>query len=374
MIPYGRQWIDEDDVDAVVEALRSDWLTTGPAVDAFESDLATVCGCAYAVAVSSGTAALHAAVASADVGPGDEVIVPAMTFAATANVAVFQQATPVFADVQPGTLLIDPDHVEQLVTSRTKAIMAVDYTGHPCDYDALRSIAEKYGLALIADASHSLGATYKGRRVGELADATTLSFHPVKHITTGEGGAMLTDDEAIAAKARSFRNHGITVDHRARSLASDWVYSIMSPGLNYRLTDIQSALGRSQLRKLSPFLKRRREIAAAYDVAFADLEGVSPLEVMPDVEHAYHLYVVRVAERDRAFALYRERGVGVNVHYIPTHLLDVYRERFGTSQGDCPRAEAAYGEILSLPIYPAMDDVTVDRVIEVVEEVWRLTS
>ena len=369
MIPYGKQSIGDEDIRAVLDVLRSDWLTTGPKVAEFEELFAREVGTAHAVAVSSGTAALHAAAYALDVGPGDEVIVPSMTFAATANCAVFQGGTPVFADVDPDTLLLDPASAEARVTRRTRAIIAVDYAGQPCDYDALRALAERNGLALADDACHALGGRYKGRPVGSLADLSTFSLHPVKHITSGEGGMVTTDDPGLAKRMRLFRNHGITTDHRQREASGSWFYEMVDLGYNYRLTDFQCALGASQLGKLPVWVLRRREIAARYDAAFADAPGIRPLAVRPDAYHAYHLYVIRLEARepgkDRAaiFRSLREAGIGVNVHYIPVHLHPYYRKRFGTRPGDCPVAEAAYERILSLPMYPGMSDGQVDEVI-----------
>lgn len=377
MIPYAHQSIDEADVRAVAEVLRSDWITTGPKVQEFEEAIAAFAGTRAGVAVSNGTAALHAAAYAAGIGPGDEVIVPAMTFAASANCVLYLGGTPVFADVLERSLVIDPAQVEAKLTPRTKAIMAVDYTGHPCDYDALRSIADRHGLLLIADAAHALGAEYKGRKVGTLADLTMFSFHPVKHVTTGEGGMVVTDDPELADRMRIFRNHGISTDARVRAEKGTWYYEMVDLGYNYRLTDIQCALGISQLRKLPRALARRRAIAARYDEAFARLPGIEPLSVSPDVRHAYHLYVVRVdparigMDRDAAFRVLREKGIGVNVHYIPVHLHPYYRTRLGTHTGMCPVAEAAYQRILSLPMYPAMTDADVRRVIDAVGQVAR---
>jgi len=370
LIPYGHQCIDEDDIQAVVDVLRSDWITTGPAVEAFERRVAEFVGAEYGVAVSSGTAALHTAVFATGLKPGDEVIVPAMTFAATANAVVFQGATPIFCDVDAETLLIAPDLVEAKVSARTKAIIAVDYAGQPCDYDALREIADKNKLILIADACHSLGASYRGRKVGTLADLTVFSFHPVKHITTGEGGMVVTDELQYQRRMVMFRNHGITTDYRQRAEKGSWFYEMVDLGYNYRITDFQCALGMSQLKKLPGWIKRRKEIASRYDKAFKNLGLVEPLVVTSNVSHVYHLYIVKLQniERDKVFNFLREAGVGVNVHYIPVYLHPFYRERFDTNRGMCPVAEAAYEQILSLPVFPAMADEDVDIVISAVRE------
>lgn len=292
-----------------------------------------------------------------------------MTFAATANVVLFMGATPVFADVDPATLLIDPEKVEQVVTARTKAVIGVDYAGQPCDWVALRVIADRHNVILIADACHAPGATLHGKPVGSLADLSTFSFHPVKHITTAEGGMIATDDDAMADAMRIFRNHGITSDHRSREEKGTWRYEMTSLGYNYRLSDLQAALGLSQLSRLGEWVARRRFIAARYDEAFAEMPGVEPLGRFPGAESAWHLYVVRIRkttaglDRDSMFAFLRERGIGVNVHYIPVHLHPWYRENLGTGEGLCPVAEAAGEEILSLPMYPAMEDEDIETVI-----------
>lgn len=369
MIPYGRQFIDDDDIKAVVEVLKSDWLTTGPKVQEFEQAVADYVGAKYAVAVSSGTAALHCAMHALDIGPGDEVIVPPMTFAATANCIVFQGGTPVFADIDPETLLLDPEQVKKRITSKTKAIIAVDYAGHPCDYDALRSLANEHGLVLVADACHALGSKYKDRSVGSLADLTVFSFHPVKHITTGEGGMITTENKELSQRMRIFRNHGITTDHRQREEQGSWFYEMVDLGYNFRITDFQCALGMSQLKKLPEWIDRRRKIAQKYNEALTEINGIEPLALKADVLHAYHLYVIRVnrdktgIDRGDFFHALRSRGIGVNVHYVPVHLHPFYKNRFGTGRDLCPVAESAYEEIISLPMYPAMSDDDIGIVI-----------
>lgn len=369
-IPYAKHWIDKADIEAVAEILASDWLTTGPTVERFEEAVCAFVGAKEAVAVSNGTAALHAAMYAIDIGPGDEVIVPTMTFAASANCVVYQGGTPVFADVDPDTLLLDPNQVRAKISARTKAVIAVDYAGQPCDYDALREICTAHGLALVADGCHALGATYHGRKVGTLADLSVFSFHPAKHITTGEGGMVVTNDGLLADRMRAFRNHGITTDHRQRAARGTWYYEMVDLGYNYRITDFQCALGLSQLAKLPSWLEKRRQLARRYDDALAALNAVAPLKVRPEVEHAYHLYVVRlqgeqlVAKRPEVFAALKEMGIGTNVHYIPVHLHPYYRERFGTGRGLCPQAEASYEQILSLPMFPRLELKDIDMISE----------
>ncbi len=375
MLPYGRQWVEDDDIDGVVEVLRSDWLTTGPKVGDFERAFAEFTCTGEAVAVSSGTAALHAAMYALGISPGEEVIVPSMTFVATANCVVFQGGVPVFADVEKDTLLMDPIQVEAKITPRTKAIIAVDYCGQPCDYDALRSIADRHHLALVADACHALGGSYKGRPVGSLADLSTFSFHPTKHITSGEGGMVSTNDSNAARRMRSFRNHGLTKDSHEREQAGSWLYEMVDLGYNYRLTDLQCALGMSQLRKLTAWVRRRREIARRYDTAFGKMTTVHPLGTRRDVSHAYHLYIIQLdltqlhTTREKVFTALRDLGIGVNVHYIPVHLHPFYRKRFGTGPGMCPVVESAYEHILSIPIFPRMTDNDVNAVTAAVQKV-----
>ncbi len=371
MLPYGRHCVDEADIEAVVAALRSDWLTTGPIVDEFEAAFAKAVGVRHAVAVSSGTAALHAAAFAAGIDPGDEVITTPMTFAATANCVRYLGGTVVFADVQPDTLNLDPANVEACITPRTKAVITVDYAGEPSDLDELDALASRHGFALIEDASHALGATYRGRPVGSLSRLTTFSLHPVKHITTGEGGMVATDDPALASRLRIFRNHGITREHQRRE---DWHYDMVELGYNYRLSDIQSALGLSQLERLTEQIVRRREIAARYTRAFAALPEIGPPGVLTDRESAWHLYVVRLrldglrVGRAEVFRALRAENIGVNVHYIPVPWHPYY-ESLGFRRGGWPVAEDAYERILSLPIFPAMTDADVRDVVHAVEKV-----
>ena len=374
LLPYGHQCIDEDDINAVVKVLRSDWLTTGPKVAEFEERFAETVGAKFAVAVNSGTAALHAAAFAAGIEPQDEVITTPMTFAASANCVLYVGGRPVFADVESDTLLLDPHSVKTKVSPKTKAIIAVDYAGQPCDYDALKEISDRHGLVLIADACHALGATYKGRKVGTLADMTVFSFHPVKHITTGEGGMIVMDNPDFAAKLRIFRNHGITADHRQREANGSWFYEMTELGYNYRLPDINCALGISQLEKLNKFVARRRQIAALYDSAFADTIALYPLARLDDRKSSYHLYVVKLqlnmlkADRSKVFTALRAENIGVNVHYIPVYWHPYYR-RLGYKRGLCPVAEKSYEEIITLPLFPAMSDGDVGDVVQAVEKV-----
>ena len=375
MLPYSRHFIDQEDIQAVVEVLNSEWLTTGPKVEEFEASITELVESKYAVSVSSGTAALHAVMYAINIMPGDEVIVPTITFAASANCIVFQGGTPVFVDVDSNTLLLDLNQVEDKVTPCTKAIIAVDYAGQPCEYDALRSIADKHGVILIADACHALGGYYKGSPVGSLANLSAFSFHPVKHVATGEGGAITTNDSKFAERMRIFRNHGITTDHRQRTQMGSWFYEMVDLGYNYRLTDFQCALGISQLRKLPRYIQRRQKIAQKYDEAFIKIPEISPLSVRQNVSHAYHLYVIQLeleqlqVDRAHVFTELRTQGIGANVHYIPVHLHPYYQQGYGMKRGDFPIAEAVYERLMSLPIFPGMSDGDINAVIDSMSEI-----
>jgi len=373
LLPYARQVISDEDVAAVTEALRSDWLTTGPRVPEFEAALVDATGARHAVAFSSGTAALHGAMAVAGLGPGDEAITTPMTFVATANAVLYTGATPRFADVRPDDLLIDPAAVAEAVTPATRAIVAVDYAGHPADYPALRAVADAAPAGpalLIADAAHSLGATLDGRAVGTLADLTVLSLHPAKIMTTGEGGAVLTDRDDLADALRRFRNHGISSELAERR---DWTYAMVELGYNYRLTDIAAALGRSQVRRLGDFLARRRELAARYLERLAGHPAVELPAISPDADPAWHFLFARLRPdalrvgRAEVFRALRAEGIGVNVHYIPVHTHPYYRERCpGVSM---PVAEAAYERLLTLPLHAGMTDADLDDVVVALDKV-----
>jgi len=375
MLRYAGQSVDETDIRAVEAVLRGEWLTTGPAVREFEARLCERTGARFAVAVNTGTAALHVAAAVAGLGPGDEVIVPAISFVASANCVLYQGGRPVFADVCRDTLNLDPADVERRLTPRTRAIVAVDFAGHPCDHEALQVLAQRHRLTVIEDAAHSLGATYRGRPVGVLQPLTTLSFHPVKHITTGEGGAVLTDDPALAKAARSLRHHGIDLDLHARNQGNSWEYDVVALGYNYRIPDINCALGISQLRRLDAWIARRRALVAAYREALADLPMLELPQERQDCESAWHLFVVRLRSetvtvtRAQLFAALRAENIGVNVHYIPIPWMTHYA-RLGYPRGQWPVAEAEYARILSLPLFPAMTDRDQADVVAALHKVW----
>lgn len=376
MIAYGRQSINSDDINAVVRALESCWLTTGPMVEEFETAVAKYVGASHGVAVNSGTAGLHAALAAIGIANGDEVIVPAMTFVATANSVLYRNANPIFADIFSDSLLIDPSDVERKITSRTKAIIAVDFAGQACDYDALKQIAKKNSLVLIADACHALGAEYKNEKVGNLADMTVFSFHPVKHITTGEGGMVVTGNQLWDQRMRMFRNHGIASDHRQREKLQTWSYEMLELGFNYRITDFQCALGTSQLKRLPNWLVRRRNIANMYNKSFQGRRDLTPISQGNIDRHAFHLYVIRVkknharVDRNLAFKLLRNLGIGVNVHYSPVYTHPYYRNLYGSMNFGCPNTDEVAQEILTLPLHHGMTDEEVAKVIAAVENVF----
>jgi len=369
-LPYGHQSIDEQDIDAVVAALRSDFITQGPKLKEFERALADYCGARYGVAFSSGTAALHAACAAAGLRPGDEVITTPLTFVATANAVVYCGARPVFADIQEGTLNIDPKQIQRHITSKTKAIIPVDFAGIPVDLEAIRAIAAQKGLVVIEDAAHALGATYKRQRVGSLSDMTVFSFHPVKQITTGEGGMVLANDEKLAERLRIFRHHGITY----RDPKYPWELEIFELGYNYRLTDFQSALGLSQLGKMEAWLTRRRAIAARYTSAFLNMPAVEAPIVPPDCDPSWHLYVIRLkldllqAGQSEILKALRSENIGVHLHYLPVPWHPYYQS-MEYEKGQWPVAEATSQRIVSLPIWPGMTDDDVEDVIEGVSKV-----
>ena len=401
-IPYGRQSIDDADIEAVVKVLKSDYLTTGPAVEAFEKKVADYVGAKYAVAVSNGTAALHVACLAAGIGEGDEVITTPITFAASANCVLYCGGTPVFADIDPDTYNISPEELESKITPQTKAIIPVHYTGQPCDMDAILEIARKHNLLVIEDGAHALGASYKGMKIGSIADMTCFSFHPVKPVTTGEGGMIVTDNEELYRKLVLYRSHGITRDNdmmqqyedqlwqstdpalqeAADMLRGDvmnpggWYYQQLELGYNYRITDISCALGASQMDKLDHFLERRRQIAKKNDEAFADIPQIKTPWQQEGCQSGWHLYMIQTMERSRreVFEGLRQAGIGVNVHYIPVYRHPYY-QRNGYAGVHCLNAEAFYERAISLPIFPGLTGQQQDYVIEhVIKECTAIRS
>ena len=394
-IPMSSPDIGDEEREAVLSVLNTKYLSMGPYIGQFEEAICKYTGAKHAIGVNSGTSGLHLCVRAAGIGPGDLVLTTPFSFVSSANVALFEQATPVFVDVEERTGNIDVEQLAEAAADlgaggkraqkwlprkntpengKLKAIIPVDYTGQPCDLNEIKEIARKHGLIVIEDAAHALGATYQGRRIGSLSDMTIFSFHPVKLITTGEGGAVVTDEPELARRLRIFRNHGITTEAREREEAGDWFYEMVYLGYNYRLTDIQCALGLSQMNKLDSWLARRREIARRYDEAFTGLPEIMTPVVKDDRSSAWHLYVIRLnlerlqVGRTEVFAALRAENIGVNVHYIPVYWHPYY-QGLGYKQGLCPIAEASYERLISLPIFPGMSDHDVEDVIKAVKKV-----
>lgn len=371
ILPYGNQWIDEKDIDAVVEVLKSDWITQGPKVKEFEKKVAKYCGAKYAVAVSSGTAALHTAYSVAGIKKGDEVITSPLSFAATANAVVYCGGRPVFTDIQEDSLNIDPEQIEKKITEKTKAIAPVDFAGQVCDLDTINTIAKKHNLLVIEDGAHSLGSEYKGRKIGSIADMTVFSFHPVKIITTGEGGMITTDNQEFYNKLNIFRHHGIVKNLKK----GGWYYEIQNPGYNLRLTDLQSALGVSQLGKIEWFIKRRREIVDKYNQELKDVEEIILSKENDYSKSAWHIYVIQLklnklkVDRKAIFDEFHKQGIGAQVHYMPIHLHPFYKEKFGYEVGDFPIAENYYNRAITIPLFPKMSNQDVEKVIETVRRI-----
>lgn len=373
---YGHQYIDDDDIKAVVDVMKSDYLTCGPKIAELEQKLCRVTGAKYAVVCSNGTAALHIAALTAGVQPGDEVITTPITFAASANCALYCGARPVFADINEETYNIDPACVEALTTKKTKAVVAVDYTGQSVELDRLLAHCHKNNIVLIEDGAHVIGTRYNGKFNGSIADMTTLSFHPVKTVTCGEGGAVLTNSETFYKKLLLYRSHGITRDEAQMEHEPDgsWYYEQIALGYNYRMTDMQAALLISQLDKLPAFSKRRKEIVKAYNEAFSKLPQLVVQKEIPESDTTRHLYILRLNPdrltigRKEFFDALAAENICCNVHYIPTYYFPYY-EKLGYHRGLCPKAEKLYEEIISLPLYYAMSDQDVQDVIEAVTKI-----
>lgn len=372
-LAYGQQWITDEDIEAVLQALKSPLITQGPKIEEFEKSVAAYTGAKYAVAFSNGTAALHGACFAAGISAGDEVITTPITFAASSNCVLYCGGTPVFADIDPKTYNIDPEQIRRKITPKTKAIIPVDFTGQPVEMDEINEMAREHSLIVIEDAAHSLGASYQGKKVGTLADMTMFSFHPVKHITTGEGGLIVTDNEEFAAKLRLFRSHGIT-NQSIPEEEGPWYYEMRELGYNYRMTDLHAALGTSQLGKIDQFVKRRREIVSQYNEAFSKLEAVTIPFQHPDSLSSWHLYSLSneldqlSANRKDIFEALRAENIGVHVHYIPVYFHPYY-QRLGYEKGLCPVAENWYEKALTIPLFPKMTDEDVESVIEAVTKV-----
>ncbi len=371
LIPYEHQWVIAEDIKAVGSVLKRDWMTQGPMIDEFEKAIADFSGAKYGVAVSSGTAALHAAFSAIGIGPGDEVITTPLTFAATSNAVVYCGGTPVFADVQKDTLNIDPKEIEKKITKKTKAIAPVDFRGHPAELNEIMAIAKKHHLFVVEDASHALGSEYRGKKIGSIADMTIFSFHPVKAITTGEGGMVVTNNKEWYEKIKVFRHHGI----EKKPSKGGWYYEIEKPGYNYRITDFQCALGLSQLKKLTMFIARRKEIVETYNEAFKRIEEIILPPQKEYVDPVYHIYVIQLrlsmlkAGRKEIFEAFKNEGIGVQVHYIPLNFQPFYQKKFGYKKGDFPVAEQYYEGALTLPLFPKMTAQEVQRVIKTVKKI-----
>ena len=374
-IPYGKQYIDENDIQAVNEVLKSPYLTTGPKAQEFEKKLCELTGAKYAVAISNGTAALHAACYAAGITVGDEVITTPITFAASANCVLYCGGTPVFADIDPDTWNIDPKEIEKKITNKTKAVIAVDYTGQAVQLDEIKGICKKHNLILIEDAAHSIGTKYKGVPVGGIADLTTFSFHPVKTITCGEGGAILTNNEEFYKKMQLFRSHSITRDAELMTQNPFNGYNEqIELGYNYRMTDIQAALGLSQLKKLWVFSKRRSEIVRQYNEAFLKIPQLKIQKEIPESETTRHLYIIRIKSeslkvgRDEIYKALNTENIGLQVHYIPVYYHPYYQS-LGYKKGLCPVAEELYEEIITIPLYYSLTNEDVESVIEAVKKI-----
>lgn len=376
-IGYGHQWIDEDDINAVAEVLRNEYLTCGPKVAELEKALASYTGAKYAMAVSNGTAALHCACIAAGIGPGDEIITTPLTFAASANCALYCGARPVFADIHPDTYNIDPKSIRQHITERTKAVVAVDFTGQSVQNDEIRKICDESNLIFIEDAAHAIGTQYKGKKIGSLADMTCFSFHPVKTITGGEGGAVTTNNEEFYKKLVLAHTHGITRDENLMENAhheGPWYYEEITLGYNYRITDFQAALIISQMRKLDKFINRRKEIVQRYDTAFSEMPGIIVQREIAESDTCRHLYIIRldfdklVCSRREFFDAMCAENVQCQIHYVPVYWFPYY-QHLGYKKGLCPNAEEIYKGIMSIPLYPKMTDEDVDNVILAVKKI-----
>ena len=371
-IPYGTQWIDDDDINEVVKVLKSDWITTGPKIKEFEDALCSYIGCRHCVAVNSGTSALDIAVQALELPKDSEVITTPFTFVATSNAILYNGLKPVFTDICSDTFNIDPEDIRRKITKDTKAILYVDYAGQSCDIKAIREIADEFDLYLVEDACHAIGAEYDGKKVGNFADLTIFSFHPVKHITTGEGGAVLTDDEGLYERVALFRSHGIDKDAQDRyGPDASWAYDMKYLGRNYRMTDFQAALGISQLKKLDGFIDKRNELALRYQEILGDVDAITLPVIKGNVRHAWHLYTILLdgsIDRDEFFKYMRSANIGVNLHYIPVYRHSYYVENFGFDARGFPVTEDVFKRIITLPLFPRMSEQQVEYVVSSISQ------
>lgn len=375
-LPYGTQWLNECEINEVVDSLKSKWITTGPKMRMFEENFKSFRDSKYAVAVNSGTAALHISTSTIDVKPGDEVITTPLTFVASANCVVYRGGTPIFADIKKDTYNIDPNEIIQKITPKTKAIIPVHYAGQPCDMNEIAEIAGKHNLYIIEDAAHAIDAEYKGKKIGSISDLTAFSFHPVKNITTAEGGMVTTNNDEFHDKLLMFRSHGITKDAVKRfGKSSDYFYDMQLLGFRYNLSELHASLGIHQLNKLEFFQKRRIEIVELYNRELQDLEEITLPYVKKDVKHTWHLFIIQLnleklkVNRDHIFKALREENIGVNVHYIPVHYHSYYQDRFGLKKGILPNVEWLYPRLLTIPLFPKMSNDDAYDVINALEKV-----
>ncbi|MFX1297589.1 MAG: UDP-4-amino-4,6-dideoxy-N-acetyl-beta-L-altrosamine transaminase, partial [Promethearchaeota archaeon] len=369
-LPYGTQWLDNEEIEEVIDTLKSAWITTGPKMKKFEDMFKNYIGSKFSVAVNSGTAALHISTSSIDINPGDEVITTPLTFVASANCIVYRGGTPILADIKRDTYNIDPNEIRKRITPKTKAIIPVHFAGQPCEMDEILEIAEENDLYLIEDAAHAIDAEYKGKKIGNISDLTIFSFHPVKNITTAEGGMVTTNDEDLYEKLLMYRTHGITKDSEKRfGKSGDYSYDMQYLGFRYNLSELHAALGIHQLNKLKSFQRRRREIVEIYNKEFQSIEEIQIPIVKSNVKHSWHLYVIQIdinklrVDRDYIFRALRGENIGVNVHYIPIHYHSFYQKNFGLKKGILPNVEWLFPRLITIPLYPRMTDEDVFDVI-----------
>lgn len=375
-LPYGAQWLDEKEIEEVVDSLKSNWITTGPKMRFFEDKFKSFIGSKYAIAVNSGTAALHISTSSINIQPGDEVITTPFTFVASANCVVYRGGIPIFADIKKDTYNIDPSEIKRKLTPKTKAIIPVHFAGQPCDMDEIIEIANENNLFIIEDAAHAIDAEYKNKKIGNISDLTTFSFHPVKNITTAEGGMVTTNDDELYNKLLMFRTHGISKDAVKRfGKSGDFYYDMQYLGFRYNLSELHASLGIHQLNKLEAFQKRRRKITKIYNKELKNIKEITIPYVKSDIKHSWHLYVIQVdidklkVDRDYIFRALREENIGVNVHYIPVHYHSYYQTKFRLKKGILPNVEILFPRIITIPLFHKMSDNDVYDVINALEKV-----